>query len=93
MNNYKLIFHDRSRREATGLIIVGLGLAVEGQELLSLREVAGCQIELSAAPRQWNAALRGPRLAGSFLPGRTAKRVVTAVQCRNLQGSLVHCHL
>lgn len=62
--------------------------AVEGQELLFLKEIAGCQTELLAAPRQWNAALHGPRLAGSFRPGKAAKRVVTAVWCTNLSGAL-----
>lgn len=69
---------------------MGLGLAGEEQKLLPLREMAGCQIALLAAPRQWNAALCGPRLVGSFLLGKAAKQVVTAVQCANLQGSLVH---
>lgn len=79
-------------RKVTGLQATGLGLAVEGQELLSLREMAGCQIKLLAAPGQWNIARHGRWLAGSFLPGKAAKWVVTAVQCTTLQGSLVHCH-
>lgn len=74
------------------LVVVGLGLAVEGEELLSLREMSRCQTELLAAPRQRNAALRGLCLAGSFLPGKAAQRAVTAVQGTDLQGSLVHCH-
>lgn len=76
-------------QKVTGLAAMGLGLAVE-EELLSLREMTGCLIELLAVPRQWNAALCGRRLVGSFLPGKAAKQVVTAVQCANLQGSLVH---
>lgn len=81
-----------SKRKVTGLLATGLGLAGEEQKLLPLREMAGFQIELLAAPRQWNAALCGPHLVGSFLLGKAAKQVVTAVQCANLQGSLVHWH-
>ena len=66
------------------MIIAGLGLAMEGRQGLYLREVAGCQREFLAAPEQWNAALHGPCLVGSFLPGKDAKWVVTAVQCTNL---------
>lgn len=76
-------------QKVTGLVATGLGLAVE-EELLSLRQMTGCLIELLAAPRQWNAALCVRRLVGNFLPGKAAKQVVTAVQCANLQGSLVH---
>lgn len=80
------------------MIIAGLGLAVEGREGLSLRELAGCQRGFLAAPEQWNAALHGPCLAGSFLPGKDAKWVVTAVQCTNLHwcaaiSNLPVCHL
>ena len=58
---------------------MGLGLAMEEQELFSWKEMAGCETELLAAPSQWNAALCGPCLVGSFLPGKAAKQVVTAV--------------
>lgn len=45
----------------------------------SEREMVGYQMELLAAPRKWNPALHGPCLAGNFLPGKTAKWLVTAV--------------
>lgn len=82
----------RSRRKVTGPPAAGLGLAVQGQQLPSLREMAGCQSKLLAVPRQRNAARHGPGLAGNFLPGKVAKWIVTAVQCKDLRGSLVPCH-
>ena len=69
------------------MIIAGLGPAVEGRWRLSLREVAGCQREFLAAPEQWNAALHGPCLVGSFLPGKDAQWVVRAGQCTDLHGA------
>lgn len=43
------------------------------------------------SPSQWNAAPCGPCLVGSFLPGKAAKQVVTAVQCSDISDLLACC--